>query len=1628
MGENRDSHIKRLDRLCDAFRRQLRLRHLLTGVARVVVVALVVAVVIMTLDWMQHLDWPVRLVLLLFYVAAMGSAVWFSVLRPLGRRWNNTEVLSYMDAVTPQGQAMLLDLYELVGRQDEIQEAQTETGRQLVGEALDRLEPLADQVRPSQGLSGRVMLRWLAATLGVVVVLAGASWTMPNYARAGLVRFINPFSRYAWPHDTDIAVYRPVITKDGVQEVPMPEGGWSVAAFKKMPLEIQVSGTVPPSVELQYRSIDGRWSAPVKLLVERRPDRPAGTGVATYEFDQVKESLEFRVSGGDYETPIMTVLVTPQPYVTKVLVDYDYPSYVGRPDRKGVDRGEIDGPQGTNVHMVFLTSMPLTKAIFDLDEELSDQHPLSVADREVVRILAKLRETQVDLGQLVGELPTGKDKSPISDAQSARMSDLRDRQLLLIGDLRSALALLAAGAQEYAQRDADNSTVMRKAGELAGVPGYRLAPDVARAADALKAAQLGDAATALKSLADKVRPLSGQLAAAPRGSDKTTSQNVGDAADALKGLVAQADALSAAAGTLAQALSKPDAKPTPEQVQQRESLRQAGADLVVQADLVAANVTHAAVALDRSKAEAAGAAVEAAEALGWAGKPITDRLQASCDALAARHAGDAAGDLRKASDALEAVRDILQKREEMARNSDTEFYKDMTLRRGGHYSVELYEKSGMREAIPIANDITVQEDNLPRIEMVSPLPDLTETRNAMLNMVFDVTDDYGLDKVEVVYQVEEGPTKTAEAVLSNRITGPIDPTLENMQPRPKLVAARFGWKLAKMEDLPESGNLTYYIRARDNNPDPSRPMVRYPTADVYHVKLVNPVEFQFAALEQAKGILTEALLTWSNQLNAWEQAEQWKAKGTGEENDKIWAELMDAQERAALAARTMEVHMTVLRDKYERNSMQVDFMAAKLNVIADLLAELIDEQKGHMVKVEAGLKKARPRTSAAADPKVLKAMRMAALDAVDDDGWNAHDRQKMSVLIAQRIVMKVFDWRDLQTCTVDAKMMGQEQEDVLDVTQKIAPVYIGKEIYDLTDKQQEELITLGKRQKAVFDKETSLEVQIDFLMRRADKQNRTGIRDPLLAAFSLLRKERVNDNLKNASLLIANNQPSQIIDNQKEVIATLNKVVTGLLMAGQSVESDSPLDLKVALAKRENVNPEIDIDPTKPKPPSTTGQQTTTAPDNTGNGGEEPVAPPVGPEVLPEPVTTLAGAIRRTAEIEDSVRGRSVYLAANSDPKIEMPRFIRLKLLRLAEWQSDANAALADAQAKAVEKKKDADGKDLNEPQGSPAVQRLLAKIKDEFGESTQLIAAKDVMPVTQQLQSDNVRSLEDLLQYIALEQAVTDTAAENRRQNGVDAFDRKYLIRDSKEEKRQDLELAESVINRLNEAFLLQKDVLRKLHRFTEQAGASPTATAIDKADRGRSAGFQQSVAAILDEAVSKVNGMTPEVQGAIKGSGVGALLNLKAEFAGYVKELQAATPDADRAIILKLEGQRDDAGKVIQVGSLTVLGSAVQDLKDLLEARVKPPPAPVAGEAEQMSAEEWVRMTRPEALIGLIQADASLPEEMRTRMVEALKNADKFPQRYRELLTAYYASFVKQESKKPAPTTQPDKQEGQH
>jgi len=870
----------------------------------------------------------------------------------------------------------------------------------------------------------------------------------------------------------------------------------------------------------------------------------------------------------------------------------------------------------------------------------------------------------------------------------------------------------------------------------------------------------------------------------------------------------------------------------------------------------------------------------------------------------------------------------------------------LKLVRDGSYQVRLLDQNGLKELRDERYDIAVEPDEPPMVEIIAPDRNIEATPRAAPRVQFRATDDFGLK--EVKFMVASGGDTPAK--LTDRITGPIPQTgLSSSQ--------TFSWDLGK-QDLKVPARLTFWVTARDCNP------VGTGTAESRRLQIdvLKPSEFHLKLFERAKSIIAEARLAFANQKDSFLMGLNWPTKGSGELEDEFWLDLTDKQRRSIRAAARMKDLLQELNTEIEQNRMSKELATGRLNVIGKLLDDVV---RAEHPTIDKSLRKAVPRTEAEAQIDALKAKRTTALAGCGDN-------QKMATVKLLSLLSKLYDWRDLQNAYVQTTLLVERQDEITGETHKVAPLYIGKEPEDLTDPELEQLLRLGKQQKAIYESEDALEKELITIMRNAQKNRRPLIMLPIQVAHRRLRDEQVNEKLKDAWLKIENNQPSMITNKQQEAVAALEVVQRGLAVAGADVKPDGPTDLA-------RVDVTTLVDPELPTAAGTTGNggsedgsdsEGSTVTDLTGLGQVLKPPPPPAEDALALSIATLI-------DLQNAVNSRTEYLSKNNG-KTEMPRFVSLKLGMLRERQGDAfteadkSLKLADEAAKKTQLPQPID---------------LLKSSRGGMTQVASLLKAGDVTPGNQFIQRDLVGGWRDLLGFLSRQYEVNRQAEEHIQGNHMDVFQRKFRIGE------KDLPVAVKTARALDHAGVLQGDVRRTVERL--RTAGDTTSALVKKVEKanGAAAGKRQEAVGALLASVQKAFGeFTPEI----------------AEWLNTELELSSVAGIVPEKAAERVGGGQLDENFVTQLGQgADLCREKVRRLMFLIDEREAPPPMePVAAgqgttTRKAVSEEDYLKSITPEALSDLVKKSAYLSPALRERMLESLKF--QLNPKYKRALGAY-------------------------
>ncbi len=337
------TELEPLLRYCRDYRQRLVRPLAIVGRARLICLAVALFAAISLVDWWMHWNGWVRLTTLLGFLLAVGSQGVRIARSVRNAKLSDRAVLHQLGLRSPETSDQWLVWFELVTARGQIEELNSASGRQMADSATQRLS--ADIRSPAweRVFDTMALRRWLTASIAtLVLLLVAAAFAIPQHVRIGALRLFVPFSTVRWPHRTTI-------------DVAQPENGWTVPQLESFPIRATVTGEIPVRITLAYRTeSNSTW------VREKLPIRQDGT--VQYTFPEVREPVQFSLSGCDYQTDEQQIDIVRRPFLKSITAHYEYPVYARLPDRT-LSGGQLAGLEGTKVRLEMESSMPLTKAV-----------------------------------------------------------------------------------------------------------------------------------------------------------------------------------------------------------------------------------------------------------------------------------------------------------------------------------------------------------------------------------------------------------------------------------------------------------------------------------------------------------------------------------------------------------------------------------------------------------------------------------------------------------------------------------------------------------------------------------------------------------------------------------------------------------------------------------------------------------------------------------------------------------------------------------------------------------------------------------------------------------------------------------------------------------------------------------------------------------------------------------------------------------------------------------------------------------------------------------------------------------------------------------------------------------------
>lgn len=358
----------------NAIRRTARRRLTAFGLCAVLAGGVLSFLTIVTIDWLLHLPWLLRVFVAIAFIAGFVAATTRWILTPLRASLTLEEIAGRLERRFPELGDALSSAVNFTSRRD-----------WSSGPMTQRVIDQAQEVAQALPLEGALTLRPMAVRAGWLVValaaLFGVMAIAPDWTRTGLERYVDPLGTTEWP--------RTVLIKPLTSDLVAAVGDSQTI---RMTVSRGMSESLRAVVYLREAG-----DRPTALAMRREPD---GTFAAT--IDALTRDLDYWFEAGDDSTAKYPfhIRIVERPAVLEVRARIEPPAYADAIPERSADLsgGPVTAISGSTAHIEVRSSKPFTS---NSDGRVSQLRlgdgqtvPLEAADDQQTRAVATLPLSQ----------------------------------------------------------------------------------------------------------------------------------------------------------------------------------------------------------------------------------------------------------------------------------------------------------------------------------------------------------------------------------------------------------------------------------------------------------------------------------------------------------------------------------------------------------------------------------------------------------------------------------------------------------------------------------------------------------------------------------------------------------------------------------------------------------------------------------------------------------------------------------------------------------------------------------------------------------------------------------------------------------------------------------------------------------------------------------------------------------------------------------------------------------------------------------------------------------------------------------------------------------------------------------
>ncbi len=167
-------------------------------------------------------------------------------------------------------------------------------------------------------------------------------------------------------------------------------------AGARVNFEVEVQGVRPEKVVLHHSSDGGKFYAVKDLAPGKNMYDPWQVSMSN-----VQQDLDYYFTGGDAESRHYRLEVKAAPTIVAITHDLKFPAYVKAEDRKGIEGGEVNAIEGTEVTVHAQANMPASHATINFGSQDLSPLEMTISSQDPTQLTGTFTVTKSGTYQVI---------------------------------------------------------------------------------------------------------------------------------------------------------------------------------------------------------------------------------------------------------------------------------------------------------------------------------------------------------------------------------------------------------------------------------------------------------------------------------------------------------------------------------------------------------------------------------------------------------------------------------------------------------------------------------------------------------------------------------------------------------------------------------------------------------------------------------------------------------------------------------------------------------------------------------------------------------------------------------------------------------------------------------------------------------------------------------------------------------------------------------------------------------------------------------------------------------------------------------------------------------------------------